>query len=103
MYIYNVTIKVETELADEWLKWMKSTHIPEVMKTGYFNDYRISRLLDDGDLEGITFSIQYTTDTVDTFLEYQQKAAPALQRDHIERYGNRVAAFRTIMELIEEG
>ena len=37
MYIYNVTVSIEKSLADEWLTWMKTIHIPEVLATGYFN------------------------------------------------------------------
>jgi hypothetical protein len=36
MIVYNVTVKVNTEVHDEWFAWMKETHIPEVMKTGLF-------------------------------------------------------------------
>ena len=33
MIIYNVTVKIEAEAADEWVKWMKEEHMPELMKT----------------------------------------------------------------------
>ena len=36
MYIYNVTVNVSDDVHIEWLKWMKETHIPDVMKTGCF-------------------------------------------------------------------
>ncbi|HAE13546.1 MAG: DUF4286 family protein [Chitinophagales bacterium] len=101
MYIYNVTLKVDATVADDWTRWMRQTHIPEVIDTGYFTGYRMCRLLDDGDLDGITFVIQYECKDIDDFLAYQTTQAPGLQKAHAERYGETVIAFRTIMELLE--
>lgn len=100
MYIYNVTVKVEQHRADEWLTWMRETHIPEVIATGYFTEHRICRLLDDGDMDGITFAIQYTLNTLDDFLQYSSLSAPALQRASAEKFGHDAVAFRTIMEIL---
>lgn len=100
MYLYNVTIKVDIERADEWLTWMREKHIPDVMATGYFTEHRICRLVDEGDLEGITFAIQYTCNTIDDFLAYKIKKSPALQKEHSEKFGNHFIAFRTLMEVL---
>lgn len=32
MIIYNVTVNIEHNVHDEWLKFMKDEHIPDVMK-----------------------------------------------------------------------
>jgi hypothetical protein len=100
MYIYNVTVKVDIHRADEWLSWMRETHIPEVLATGYFTENRICRLVDEGDIEGVTFAIQYTCNTIDDFLNYKLTKAPALQKSHSEKFGNDVIAFRTLMEIL---
>ena len=34
--------------------------------------------------------------------KYQLEFAPALQKDHMQRYEGRFAAFRTMLEVIEE-
>mgnify|MGYP002347735554 CR=1 FL=1 len=34
--LYNVTIKVESDIHHEWLEWMKTVHIPDVMATNSF-------------------------------------------------------------------
>ena len=46
MIIYNVTIKPDWSIHDEWVKWMKEEHMPELMKTGLFTDSRLCRLLE---------------------------------------------------------
>ena len=43
MIIYNVTINVENDTHDTWFKWMKETHIPDVMSTGMFLDFNFSK------------------------------------------------------------
>ena len=37
MIIYNVTVSlVDQTIHEEWLNWMKTKHIPDVMNTGCF-------------------------------------------------------------------
>ena len=35
MILYNVTVNIDTDVEEDWIEWMKETHIPEVMKTGF--------------------------------------------------------------------
>ncbi len=100
MYIYNVTVKIEQSRADEWLNWMRDKHIPDVMATGFFTENRICRLVDEGDMDGVTFAIQYTCDDLNDFLKYKISKAPALQKEVSEKFGNDFVAFRTLMEIL---
>lgn len=102
MFIYNVTVNVDTSIQEDWLSWMKSNHIPDVMATGFFREYRISRLMVEEE-SGITFSIQYTVDSLDQLQAYQQSQAPRLQKEVKDRYGDRFVAFRTVMEVLQHG
>ena len=36
MLLYNVTITVDLDVHDDWVQWMRDTHIPDVMSTGMF-------------------------------------------------------------------
>ena len=45
MIIYNVTISLEKEIKDDWLKWMKNEHVPEVMKLGVFTKAQINKII----------------------------------------------------------
>lgn len=102
MFIYNVTVNVDTSIKEDWLSWMKSNHIPDVMATGFFREFRISRLMVEEE-SGITFSIQYTVDSLDQLQAYQQSQAPRLQKEVKDRYGDRFVAFRTVMEVLQHG
>jgi uncharacterized protein YqfB (UPF0267 family) len=99
MYIYNVTVSVEKALAEDWLNWMKTIHVPDVLSTGHFVENKICRVLNVDD-EGATFSVQYTFETMEEMEEYQKNHAPRLQADHSKRYEGKYAAFRTVLEIL---
>jgi hypothetical protein len=98
--IYNVTVSIDKAIEQEWLEWMKTIHISEVMATGLFLENRIMKVLVE-ESEGINYSIQYTCLTMDDYHTYRNKYAPELQKKHTERYKDRFAAFRTLLEIIE--
>lgn len=99
MIIYNVTINIEDDVHDDWLKWMKEIHVPEVMKTGLFIESKMLKLLMD-EPQGKTYSIQYTASNIADYEEYIEKHAPRLRKDFINRYPNKFVAFRTLLEVI---
>jgi hypothetical protein len=99
MYIYNVTVSIDKSAADEWLNWMKTVHIPDVLKTGYFTENKICRVLNVDD-EGETFSVQYTFKEMIDIEEYQKNDAKRLQEEHSKRYEGKYAAFRTLLEIL---
>lgn len=101
MILYNVTVSVDKEVELEWLNWMKEVHIPEVLKTGHFISHRMLRLLNDQpDATGPTYAIQYELSTMGHLDEYLQKQAPALQQKHLERFGQRCIAFRSVLQQV---
>ena len=99
MIIYNVTVNIDNELADEWLQWMKEVHVPEVMRTGMFITNSIYKILADEDSGGKSFSVQYACEDMQKYEEYREKYAAALQADHAKKYKDRFVAFRTLLEL----
>jgi len=98
MIIYNITINIEDEIHEDWLNWMKSTHIPDVMACNLFESYKICKIIAED--EGHTYSIQYTCKTMRKYTDYQTKYAAKLQKKHSDRYNNKFVAFRTLLEEI---
>lgn len=99
MYIYNVTVSIDKELAEEWLNWMKTVHIPDVLNTGHFTDNKICKVLNVND-DGETFSVQYSFNNMEDIEAYQKNHAPRLQAEHSKRYEGKYAAFRTLLEIV---
>lgn len=99
MIVYNVTINVDADVAEEWLRWMKEVHIPDVMATGLFLDNRIMRILAEEE-GGLSYAIQYTCADMATYERYKAEHAPRLQAETQKRYSGRFAAFRTLLEVV---
>lgn len=103
MLVYNVTINLDEEIAQEWLEWMRNEHIPDLMNTGCFTAYRLARLLDLPDTPGLSFSVQYVCPSRADYDRYLADYAQTMRNRGIERFGNRFHAFRTLMEVLHEG
>lgn len=101
MILYNVTVKINTEVHDNWLHWMKTIHIPDVMETGLFKAYQIAKVLGQNEEDGITYAIQYSCPDMKTLQEYSSKHAPKLQKEHTDRYDGKFVAFRTLLEIVD--
>jgi hypothetical protein len=100
--VYSVTVTVEKDAGAEWLEWMTSVHIPDVMNTGYFRASQLRRVLEPAGPEGTeTFVIEYECESLERYRAYQREAAGELKRDHAERYGDRVHAHRRVMEIAD--
>jgi hypothetical protein len=93
-------VNVEDSIREDWMKWMVESHLPEVMDTGLFLDYKFTRVLVQEDA-GTTYSIQYSMNDMQSFQLYEQLYAPKLRNDTQSRYGSRVVAFRTLLEVID--
>lgn len=101
MITYSVTITIKKEIEDSWLKWMKEVHVKDVIRTGYFNDWQIHRLiLTHSASDESTFVISYITDTIDKYYEYMEKEAPRLQKEHTQKFENKFRATRSVYRSI---
>jgi Domain of unknown function (DUF4286) len=101
MYIYNVTIKLNWAIHDQWLQWMKETHIVDVMATNCFEKYIFSRLLETNEDEGPTYTVQYYCASKAIYNSYILKFAPKLRQDGFDKFGNSFIGFRSLLEICE--
>ena len=99
MILYNVTSSIEPAVADEWLEYMRSTHIPEVMDTGFFIKSQLLRLLNEEE-GGITYAAQYYCLSLEQLEEYQRLCAPALRADMETHFAGQYVSFRTVLEVV---
>ena len=100
MILYNVTSSLDAAIADDWLAFMRTSHMPEVLATGCFIKYQLLRLLDEED-GGITYAAQYYALGLEQLEAYQTHFAPALRADMDRHFGGQYAAFRTVLEVVE--
>ena len=98
--IYNVTIKVDHTIAEAWLEWLKSEHIPDMIGTGCFNKAIILHLIESDDNEGITYAVQYYAESREKYNEYIDKFSVDMRQKGINKWGERFIAFRTVMQVV---
>jgi hypothetical protein len=101
MYIYNVTINIEETIHDEWVKWMKEEHIPEMLDTGKFKKALMTRVMVTEAMGGITYSVQYTAENKAELEKYYEEDAERLRRKS-KAFEGKFVAFRTEMQVISE-
>ena len=100
MFMYNVTIKVQASIKDEWLAWLKEEHIPDVLGIRCFSNATILHLLETDDSEGPTYAIQYIAENMDDYTCYTRDFAGIMRQRSFDRWGDKFIAFRTIMEFV---
>ncbi len=101
MYLYNVTINIDESIHDHWLQWMNTEHIPAMLATGKFSKALMWRVVIEEEMGGITYAVQYTTDSKETLQQYYAENAPEL-RAQSKPFEGKFVAFRTELELISE-
>ena len=99
--IYNVTIKITSAIADEWLPWLLNEHIPDMMKTGCFISNRVVRLLEVDDKEGPTYAIQYYAASKSDYNRYIAVHANEMRDRSYKKWGDQFIAFRSVMQLVQ--
>ncbi len=99
--LYNETIKVDLDIHDEWLSWMKSKHILDIMSTNMFESYKILKILSQDESDGITYSIQYICPDMKTLHKYTVGKGSQLQSEHQSRYKGKYVSFQTLLEIVE--
>ena len=101
MVIYNVTVKVETQIASEWLQWIMEEHIPDVMQTNCFFDNKVLRLLEVDDTEGPTYAIQFYAKSIVDYNRYLEIHATKMREKTREKWGEQLITFRSVMEVVK--
>lgn len=80
---------------------MKNDHIPAMIATGKFSNALMTRVQIEEEMGGITYSIQYRTDSKETLEKYYSEDAETL-RAQSKPFEGKFVAFRTELEVISE-
>ena len=100
MIIYNVTSNIQESVHEQWLDWMQHTHIPEVLATGKFTKARLVKVLIDEEMGGVTYSVQFYTESKAMLEKYYEENAPKLREETAKMFGDSVVSFRTELQII---
>jgi hypothetical protein len=98
--VFNLTLHAEHGIHLEWQKWQMEEHIPEVMASGQFTEYRFFHLLEQDETEGVTYVTQYFAPSIEHYKKYVEEFSPPLRKKINEKWGEKLVIFRTIMEVM---
>ena len=98
MIIYSVTITIQAGIESEWLEWMNKVHVPDVLRTGCFSECRIFKVVGTAGDE-VVYVLQYRCRSLEEYHHYRDNFAPALQKEHTDRFAGK---FRGSRQLLEE-
>ena len=102
MILFSLTVNIDNEIEDEWLEWMRQTFIPSLWLTGFFQEKRFLKLLNE-ELQGngITYSLQFTLDGIGKMKEFEANHLPDFRNMLYGKYSGRLVDFFTILETVD--
>ncbi len=101
MYIYNVTLSIDKSIHSEWLVWIQN-HIPEVLATGTFISAKLTQVLIEEEMGGVTYSVQYTANSREDLDRYYKEYADNYRSQGLKKFGDKMLAFRTELKVVNE-
>jgi hypothetical protein len=101
MIIYSVVIKIKKSSEQEWIQWITEHHIPDLMKTGYFIKGEVVKELDNQDEEFSVYRSLYYLNSVIEYEAYKHNSAPALQKEHTDKFPGKFSAKRELYEVLK--
>ncbi len=101
MILYNITFNIEREIEAEWLDWIRQNYFTYVLGTDLFFDVKLFRLLNETENDGITYSVQFFTDSLEKANIYLEKYAKRIVDEHNEAFKYKHVSFMTLLEGVE--
>jgi hypothetical protein len=93
--IYEITAIVQTELIEQYEKYMRERHIPELLATGYFRGAKFTRSKEN------RYRIQYEARDRESLEHYLQKDAARLRGDFNAHFPEGAEVFRENWEVLQ--
>jgi hypothetical protein len=100
MIVFNITIKIVPDIEEAWIRWQQQEHIPEIMASGQFSQWKMFRLLNEDETDGLTYVMQYFAPTLENYIRYIEEFDPVLRQKAFDKWGELFIAFRTVMEVV---
>jgi hypothetical protein len=101
MLIFNTTYLVVDRMHGAWHKWLYEHHIPMMLDSGHFDKPQVAKVLTNESQEGVSFSVQFHTENMQSLEAWNKKYAETFLADFTEHFGQEVLLFSTVLEIIE--
>jgi hypothetical protein len=101
MIIYNLTVNITHQAHNEWMKWLKEEHLPEIIETKTFYDIKIYQLINIEEADGPTYSVQFFARSMEEYDIFINEYAPAFINKSVNKWGDEMFSFRTTLKNID--
>jgi hypothetical protein len=98
MILYNETVGIDKDIEQQFLIWLKSYYIPEVMKTNLFSGFRIYKVLSHEDESSTSYSVQFFSGTIEQILAFINNHSKTLLYEQQKLFKDKHITFRTLLE-----
>lgn len=96
MLTYEVKITIEASVEGEWLRWMKTKHLPDVIATGLIKSFQILKPRE----QDSTYLFHYHFGNPEDYEHYQEVHAPRLKAGPAQKYLGMFKAERRLLQWI---
>lgn len=100
--IYSETTAVAESVEQNWLKFMKEDHIPALMETGLFIDFRFVRIPES---EGVdrSYNLQLRCENLDKFNEFKAFHENKFKQAVSKKFQGNFGSFQSRLEQLIDG
>ena len=95
MVIYEITATASADLAERYEKYMRETHIPDLLATGFFSGARIARAGEN------RYRVQYEARDRKALDEYLATEAARLRADFMAHFAEGIEVTRENWEVLQ--
>lgn len=100
MYTINQSFNVAPEILGAWQLWIKNTYIPHVMESGFFENYKILKLITTIEDYENTYAIQFFTKNAHQIDEIIQLFELDFEFSIATKFGEKALFFRSLLHEI---
>jgi hypothetical protein len=101
MIVYNTTFHIDNDILDDVLSYLITDFIPGVTAGGFLHQPYLRRILQTNEDAGESYAVQFHVKNIDTLNYWLEKEGNIIHQALIDRFGNKVVGFTTLLEEID--
>ncbi|MCJ0741229.1 DUF4286 family protein [Pedobacter montanisoli] len=99
MYLYNITVIVETDSAFDFLQWVNANFVDKIMQTECFVSNRFLKIVDSPN-DGVSYCLQFIAETLENYSDFKENHEQTLLAQLYTQFDQKLVTFSTLMEFL---
>jgi len=100
MILFNTTIKVDHDIQEEFLAWIKQEHFARCLAGGLVAEVNTFRLLGTDEEDGLTYSLQYHLPDKGTYENFMYVVDNNFKKELFDRFGTKQVSFSSVLQMV---